>query len=70
MIIIKLFAILKDKAGQEELHITSRASTVSELLKEVSTEYPALVRYPLPRQVLISVNQELVKDECAGKERR
>ena len=42
MITIKLFAILKDKAGRDELYINSRSSTVSELLKEVSDEYPAL----------------------------
>jgi len=42
MITIKLFAILKDKAGQDELHINACASTVAELLKEVSNLYPAL----------------------------
>ena len=67
MITIKLFAILKDKVGQDELHITSRASTVSELLKYVSTEYPALSDILSQGRILISVNQELVKSDALVK---
>ncbi len=63
MITIKLFALLKDKAGRDELHIDSRASTVSELLKEVSNEYPALSEILSRGRVLTSVNQEFVKGE-------
>jgi len=61
MITIKLFAILKDKAGRDELQINSRSSTVSELVKEVSDAYPALSEPLSSGGILTSVNQEFVK---------
>ena len=64
MITIKLFALLKDKAGRDELHINSRACTVTELLKEVSDEYPALSGLISRGRILTSVNQEFVKGEA------
>jgi molybdopterin synthase catalytic subunit len=67
MITIKLFAILKDKAGQDVLHINSGASTVSELLKEVSNKYPALSDILSCGRVLTSVNQEFVKGDAPVK---
>ena len=67
MITIKLFAILKDKAGQDELHINSRASTVSELLEEVSNEYPALSDILSSGRILTSVNQSFVKGDAPVK---
>ena len=67
MITIKLFAILKDKAGRDELHINSRSSTVSELLKEVSDAYPALSEILSRGMVLTSVNQEFVKGDAPVK---
>lgn len=67
MITIKLFAILKDRAGQDELHINACASTVSELLKEVSNEYPALSDILSCGRVLTSVNQEFVKGDAPVK---
>ena len=68
MITVKLFAILKDKAGRDELHINARSSTVSELLKEVSNEYPALSKVIARGRILISVNQEFVKGDAPVKE--
>ncbi len=68
MITIKLFAILKDKTGRDELHISSRASTVSELLKEVSDEYPALSEILSCGRILTSVNQEFVKGDAPVKD--
>jgi len=67
MITIKLFAILKDKAGRDELHINSRSSTVSELLKEVSDAYPELSEILSRGMVLTSVNQEFVKGDAPVK---
>ena len=64
MITIKLFAILKDKAGQDELHINTRASTISELLKDVANEYPALSDILSCGRILTSVNQEFVKGDA------
>ena len=68
MITIKLFAILKDKAGRDELHINSRSSTVSELLKAVSDEYPALSEHLSCGRILTSVNQEFVKGDAPVKD--
>jgi molybdopterin synthase catalytic subunit len=68
MITIKLFATLKDKAGRDELQINSRSSTVFELLKEVSDEYPALSEILSCGRILISVNQEFVKGDALIKD--
>jgi molybdopterin converting factor subunit 1 len=68
MITIKLFAILKDKAGRDELHINSRSSTVSELLREVSNEYPALSEILSCGRILTAVNQEFVKGDAPVKD--
>jgi molybdopterin converting factor subunit 1 len=68
MITIKLFAMLKDKAGRDELHINTRSSTVSELLKEVSDAYPALSEILSCGRVLTSVNQEFVKGDAPVKD--
>ena len=65
MITIKLFAILKDKAGQDELQLHTGASTVAELLKEVSKEYPALTDIIACGRVLTSVNHEFVKGDAS-----
>jgi len=68
LITIKLFAILKDKAGREELHINTRASTVSELLKEISYELPALSDILSCGRILTSVNREFVKGDALVKD--
>jgi molybdopterin synthase catalytic subunit len=68
MITIKLFAMLKDKAGRDELHINTRSSTVSELLKEVSDAYPALSELLSCGRVLTSVNKEFVKGDAPVKD--
>ncbi len=68
MITIKLFAMLREKAGQDELHIDSSASTLSELLKEVSSKYPALSNLISCGKILTSVNQEFVKGDAPVKD--
>jgi molybdopterin converting factor subunit 1 len=67
MITIKLFATLKDKAGQDELHVNDSVSTVSELLREVSNAYPALHEILSCGRVLTSVNHEFVKGDAPVK---
>ncbi len=42
MITIKLFALVKDKAGRSELSIAFTGETVADLLEQVSREHPAL----------------------------
>ena len=68
MITIKLFAILKDKTGRDELHLSSRSSTIAELLKEVSDAYPALSGILSSGRILTSVNQEFVKGDAPVKD--
>jgi molybdopterin synthase catalytic subunit len=61
MITVKLFAILKDKAGRDELLINAGPSTVSELLKQIAAEYPVLKDMLSAGRVMVSVNHEFVK---------
>jgi molybdopterin synthase catalytic subunit/molybdopterin converting factor small subunit len=64
MITIKLFAILKDKAGRNELHLNAGPSTISELRKEISNKYPPLAEVLSRDGILSSVNQEFVKSDA------
>ncbi len=68
MITIRLFAILKDKVGRDELQINSRSSTVSELLNELSVAYPSLSEILSGGRTLTSVNQEFVKGDAPVKD--
>jgi len=68
MIVIKLFAILKDKAGAGELTIPAGPTTVSELLRQISKDYPALSDILSRGGILISVNQEFVKQDALIKD--
>jgi MoaD family protein len=68
MIIVKLFAILKDKAGAGELKIPGSPETVSELLRQISKGYPALSDILSHGGILISVNHEFVKSDALIKD--
>jgi MoaE-MoaD fusion protein len=61
MITVKLFALLRDKAGRSELSITCSSGTVEDLLKQVSHEYPALAEILTCGSIMVSVNKEFVK---------
>lgn len=63
MITVKLFAILKDKAGTGEFRIPDSPATVGELLKEISRRYPSLAGIIAGGRLLISVNQEFARQE-------
>ncbi len=64
MITVKLFAMLKDKAGRSELSVDFRGGTVSELLAQVSREYPALADVLSCGRILVSANLEFVKPDA------
>jgi molybdopterin converting factor subunit 1 len=64
MITVKLFAILRDKAGKSELAVNSNPPTVSALLKQISGEYPALSDILSRGSILIAVNQEFAKSDA------
>jgi MoaD family protein len=68
MIIVKLFAILKDKAGRDELRIEAGPGTVSELLTVVSNQYPILSDMISGNRLLISVNREFAKADSRVKD--
>ena len=68
MVTVKLFAILKDKAGRDEVRIDSGPCTVSELLAMVSREYPALSDMVSGGRLLVSVNREFAGRDAAIKD--
>jgi len=61
MITVKLFAILKDKAGTSELQVSGNPATVADLLKQIAKEHPALADILSRGCVLVSVNHEFVE---------
>ncbi len=67
MITVRLFAILKEKAGAGELRLENSPS-VSELLLQVSREYPALREILSCKAVMVSVNHEFVKFDARLKD--
>ena len=62
MITVKLFAILKDKAGRSELSLPADAKSVSEVLEQVSRECPAIADELANGCIRIAVNHELAKN--------
>jgi molybdopterin synthase catalytic subunit len=68
MIIVKLFAVLKDKAGIAELMIEEQPSTVGELLGLVARRAPALADILSCGRIMIAVNQEFVRADAPLKD--
>ena len=58
MIKVKLFAMLKDKAGTAEVTLEERPATVKELLAVIAGRFPALADSLSCERILVSVNQE------------
>lgn len=61
MITIKLFAILRERTRCDQLSLDYQGGTVSDLLKQVTREYPALSDLLQPGRIMISVNYEFVR---------
>ncbi len=68
MIIVKLFAMLKDKAGASELKLAAVPATVSDLLLQISREHPAISDILSRGSVLVAVNQEFAKPDARLKD--
>lgn len=68
MIIVKLFAIMKDRVGRDELKMNAANGTVEDLLRKVAQEYPALSDVLASGRIVVSVNQELVKLDARVKD--
>lgn len=63
MITVKLFAMLKDKAGCAEVTLADRPDTVKDLLSIVGARFPDLKDSLSCGRVMVSVNQEFVKPD-------
>jgi molybdopterin converting factor subunit 1 len=68
MIKVKLFAMLKERAGCGELNIPFESGSAADLIKQVSAAYPGLAEFLDSGRVMISVNQEFVKPETPLKD--
>jgi molybdopterin synthase catalytic subunit len=64
MITVKLFAMLKDKAGTAEVAIAEQPATVKDLLDVIAGRFPALKDSLSCGQIMVSVNQEFVKPDA------
>lgn len=64
MIIVKLFAILRDRTGRDELRINTGPATVAELMAHVAKEYPSLSDILAQGRVIAAVNQELASADA------
>jgi molybdopterin synthase catalytic subunit len=68
VITVKLFAILKDKAGRNELPMNDGPATVAELLQAVAAAYPALSDIIAGGRLMVSVNREFAKRDAPVKD--
>ncbi len=68
MITIKLFAILRDRAGRNELTLQQAPGTVAELLQQLAKAYPVLADLLSGNRIMVSINQEFVKQDAALRE--
>ncbi len=68
MITVRLFAMLKDKAGTAELIFDEHPATVRELLTAVEHRVPALANALSCERILIAVNQEFVREDASLKD--
>ena len=58
MITVKLFALVKERAGRSELQMEGPVGTVGDLLQQLSAGHPALTELIDHGRLLISVNRE------------
>ncbi len=68
MITIKLFAMLRDKAGTSEVVLAELPATVGELIGRVGDRCPGIKDLLACGRILISVNQEFVKQDASLKD--
>ena len=68
MIRIKLFAMLKDKAGTADVVLDEHPSTVKDLLAVIVGRFPVLADSLSCGRIMVSVNQEFVKPDTQLKD--
>ena len=60
---VKLFAILREKAGTPELTLElAEHATVADLMKEMAHRYPAMLEGVSPTTTMVAVNAEYVQE--------
>lgn len=64
MIIVKFFAILKDRAGVREIQMPFSTGTAGDLLRSLSQKYPQLAELLVPGRIMIAINQEFVQQDA------
>ena len=64
MVTVKLFAMLKEKAGTAEVALSDRPATVQDLLTVMGARFPALRDLLSCDRILVSVNQEFVRPDA------
>ncbi|MEW6118223.1 MAG: molybdenum cofactor biosynthesis protein MoaE [Nitrospirota bacterium] len=64
MVTVKLFAILKYRAGVSELSLDMREGTVAALLEQVMQKCPSLSPLLSPERLMIAVNEEFVRKDA------
>ena len=68
MITVKLFAMLKEKAGTAEIAIEAVPATVNDLLTVVAGRFPALADHLSCGRTMVAINQEFVKTDAPLKD--
>jgi molybdopterin synthase catalytic subunit len=68
MITIKLFAMLRQCAGRDQLYFNLSSCTVGDLLDQVIRDVPALSDFVKPGRIMVSVNQEFVRTDASVKD--
>jgi MoaE-MoaD fusion protein len=68
MITVRLFAMLRDRAGASELATAFDRGTVAELLRLISLERPVLAEALSSGKMLVSVNQEFAGADSVVKD--
>ena len=64
MITVRLFAVMKDRVGRDELKVAAPNGTVADLIMQISREYPALEDILAQGRIAISVNHEFAKPDA------
>ncbi len=68
MITVKFFAMLKEKAGTDQLSFEEHPTSVKELLDLIAHRTPALAGMLSCDRIMIAVNQEFVREDASLKD--
>lgn len=66
---VRFFAVLKSLVGKSELSLNIEAgSSFGQILSTLKTDFPALDKIMKEGKIIISVNQDVVKDDYLLKD--